>query len=141
MVKVRISGAKQSTDVFFNVVKGLVQSNQVKCSFVDKEYPNMDGTIRRYFDFDVSNTPTDIKAIEDKVLLGLRISGTEEEVERMLRILKQMGVLFGKATKDGKPYSKKRKGEISVMVQFKDKFTVAKKKLLEVDKDNLLVML
>lgn len=141
MIKVRISGAKQETDVFFDAISELVQSNKLKCNLVDKEYPNYDGTIRRYFDFDLSSVPTGIEHVKDAVTLGLRISGSETEVESMLKVLKQMGVLFGKETKDGKLYSKKRKGEISVMVQFTDKVTVAKKKLLEGDTNNALVML
>lgn len=133
MVKVRISGAKQSTDVFFNVISELVQSNKLKCNLVDKEYPNYDGTIRRYFDFDLPELPDGIDSIKEKILLGVRISGSKTDVDNMLEVFKKLGVIFGKATKDGKPYTKKRNNEVSVMVQLTDKLTIAKNKLLKGD--------
>ena len=141
MVSIISSGSKQATDVFFNAVSELVQGNKLKCNLENKEYSTYDGKIRRYFDFDLSSVPADIERIRDTVTLELRINGSETEVKSMMKVLRQMGVLLGKTTKNGKPYLSKMNGKVSLTVKFKDKFTVAKKKLLEGVVDDHLVML
>lgn len=131
MVKLRISGKRESTNIFNKLVWQWELQKGVKNSSGDKEYLNADGTIRRYFDLDFSGSHGNFEKIEEKFELSARISGSEQDVSVMLDILKEIASVFYVPTTGGDMRMKKReKDNYTVMVSFRDTQSVAKEKLL-----------
>lgn len=64
MIKIRVSGAKKSTDAFLDLMNDLVSKGVFAGDLKDKEYENLDGTIRRYFDVDF------LKPVDKKQVFG-----------------------------------------------------------------------
>lgn len=140
MVKVRISGSKDSTDVFNSIIQSLVSNNNLICKTNGKEYPNTDFTLRRYFDLDLSNMSGDLQPSKDKFLISTRITGSEDEVNQMLDILQQLGTVYYVPDKNGDFRMKKRDKDYSVMVSCIDRHNGAKRKLLCGDNSNILTL-
>lgn len=139
MIKFRISGDKDSTDVFYAEVNKLVNNKCVEGRIVDKEYLNLDDTIRRYFDINILDGAKNVEIIKSKYSLTVRLSSTnKDELETALDLLKRLGCVFYKP-KNNKLYIKKRDKDYSTMVQCVDKHTAAKKKLSGCLNDNLVM--
>lgn len=130
MVKMRISGSKESTDVFAGEIFGMIVHNNLKGGTNGKEYPNTDFTLRRYFDLDLLEFTGELEAIKDEFLVSLRISGSDDELKKMLEILKQLGVVYFKPTKKGEIKVTKRDYGNTIMISCANKSSADKRKLL-----------
>lgn len=135
MIKIRVSGNKKSTDYFFQVMNDLITNGVLSGELKDKEYPNYDMTIRRYFDVTFLK-PADKEPVDGLYMLSARISSINlEEVMVVLNIFMNIGKVYYKSKGHGLDI-RCRKGTYTAMVCLMSNSEAAKRTLMNSIEDD-----
>ena len=138
MVKIRISGTKEAVNVLFDSL-GDLSEHGVLNRTNNKEYPNTDGTIRKYIDLDLSNFEGDLTPITSAFVVSLRItSATKDDIKDMLRVLSHLAAVAYIA-KGEELITRRKKYGYCVMVTCISKAQVAKHRLLGLKNDDFKI--
>ena len=138
MVKIRVSGTKEAVNVLFDSL-GDLSEHGVLNRTNNKEYPNTDGTIRKYIDLDLSNFEGDLTPITSAFVVSLRItSATKDDIKDMLRVLSHLAAVAYIA-KGEELITRRKKYGYCVMVTCISKAQVAKHRLLGLKNDNFKI--
>lgn len=138
MVKIRVSGTKEAVNVLFDSL-GDLSEHGVLNRTNNKEYPNTDGTIRKYIDLDLSNFEGDLTPITSAFVVSLRItSATKDDIKDMLRVLSHLAAVAYIA-KGEELITRRKKYGYCVMVTCISKAQVAKHRLLGLKNDDFKI--
>lgn len=138
MVKIRVSGTKEAVNVLFDSL-GDLSEHGVLNRTNNKDYPNTDGTIRKYIDLDLSNFEGDLTPITSAFVVSLRItSATKDDIKDMLRVLSQL-VAVAYISKGEELRIRRNKYGYSAMVSCISKAQVAKHRLLGLKNDDFKI--
>lgn len=136
MIKIRISGNKKSTDAFLDLMNDLVLKGVFAGDLKDKEYENLDGTIRRYFDVDFLK-PVDKKQVSGFFSVSARISANNlDEVASALNVFTNIAKVYYMSKTNGLDV-RKRKGSYTAMVSIMTEAEAAKRITMKSMSDNL----
>ena len=138
MVKIRVSGTKEAVNVLFDSL-GDLSEHGVLNRTNNKEYPNTDGTIRKYIDLDLSNFEGELTPITSAFVVSLRItSATKDDIKDMLRVLSHLAAVAYIA-KGEERITRRKKYGYCVMVTCISKAQVAKHRLLGLKNDDFKI--
>ena len=138
MVKIRVSGTKEAVNVLFDSL-GDLSEHGVLNRTNNKEYPNTDGTVRKYIDLDLSNFEGDLTPITSAFVVSLRItSATKDDIKDMLRVLSHLAAVAYIA-KGEELITRRKKYGYCVMVTCISKAQVAKHRLLGLKNDDFKI--
>ena len=138
MVKIRVSGTKEAVNVLIDSL-GDLSEHGVLNRTNNKEYPNTDGTIRKYIDLDLSNFEGDLTPITSAFVVSLRItSATKDDIKDMLRVLSQFAAV-AYISKGEELRIRRKKYGYCVMVTCISKAQVAKHRLLGLKNDDFKI--
>lgn len=136
MIKIRVSGAKKSTDAFFDVMNDLITKGVFQGDPKDKEYENLDGTIRRYFDVDFLK-PADKVQVSGLFCVSARISANNiEEVVSALNVFTNIAKVYYMSKTNGLDI-RNRKGVYTAMVSIMTEAEAAKRTTMQLMSENL----
>lgn len=136
MIKIRVSGIKKSTDAFFDVMNDLISKGVFSGDPKDKEYENLDGTIRRYFDVDFLK-PVDKKQVSGLFCVSARISANNiEEVVSALNVFTNIAKVYYMSKTNGLDI-RNRKGVYTAMVSIMTEAEAAKRTTMQLMSENL----
>ena len=141
MTNLRVGGNTDAVNVFFDEILNLANKGVIIKSN-GKEYPNTDGTIRRYANIDISSLNGDIEDSKNTFLVSLRVvSDSKDELNQFLEILKKLaGVCYIPKGKNTDLQIRSRDKKYSVMISCIDKKSVVKKKLLGMGDDRFKLL-
>lgn len=136
MIKIRVSGAKKSTDAFFDVMNDLISKRVFQGELKDKEYDNLDGSIRRYFNVEFLQ-PVEKEQVGGFFSVSARISaGSMEEVASALNVFTNITKVYYMSKTNGLDV-RKRKGSYTAMVCIMTEAEAAKKITMKTMSENL----
>lgn len=131
MVDIRVSGEKKAVDAFMEVIKDLVQNNNVTLQTNNTESYNLDFTIRKYISLHCIDVKGDIKEASNRFTVLLRIASQyDDEVVEMLEILKKVGVVYYKTVNGGDISIRMRDEKYTAVVSCSDRATAVTRKML-----------
>ena len=138
MVKIRVSGTKEAVNVLFDSL-GDLSEHGVLNRTNNKEYPNTDGTVRKYIDLDLSNFEGELTPLTSAFVVSLRItSATKDDIKDMLRVLSHLAAVAYIA-KGEELITRRKKYGYCVMVTCISKAQVAKHRLLGLKNDDFKI--
>ena len=136
MINIRVSGARKSTDVFYQIMNDLVENKILSAELKDKEYENLDGTIRRYFNVGFMK-PAEKEQVSGFFCVSARISAKDiNDVVKVINVFTNIAKVYHMGKTNGLDI-RKRKGMHNTMVCIMSEAEAAKRITMNTMSENL----